>query len=334
MDKAMIKRFFFGIKGPQLFSCLFFLGLGLLIILLSMREYKEYSQQTIEESPRADFVDDGLSFEEFQAIFASSKISSGDYEVVARKNLFSPERQAWQASPAKEDEQQMQSRSGRNPRIDPRAVKLYGITFSQEQKQALIYYHHLPDKNKHRLVGENESIYQGEDKESELFRIAKIDRDSVTLETPNGESFEIGLYAHERQVVSTGSQGQVAIVIGGDESLSPAAVDSDSQKVAQKDPSTSIAEDSKSRITGDNGQLRGVEGDSKTAAAEKEADPLGEAPQTDARSSNPLEALQKAMEAAGNRRESSSGEDMERQVQEGTMRRVDTPFGPIYRPVE
>ncbi len=330
----MIKRFFLGIKGPQLFSCLFFLGLGLLIILFSMREYKEYSQQTIEESTRSDFVDDGLSFDEFQAIFASSKISSGDYEVVARKNLFSPERQAWEASPAAEDEQQKQSRSGRNPRIDPRAVKLYGITFAQDQKQALIYYQHLPDKNKHRLVGENESIYQGEDKESELFRIAKIDRDSVTLKTPNGESFEIGLYAHERQVVSTGSQGQVAIVIGGDESLSPTAVDSDSQKVAQKDPSTSISDDTKSPTPADNGQISEAEGDPRTAAAEKADEQSGQTPQADSRVSNPLEALQKAMEAAGNRRERSSGEDMERQVQEGTMRRVDTPFGPIYRPVE
>lgn len=330
----MIKRFFFGIKGPQLFSCLFFLGLGLLIILLSMREYKEYSQQTIEESPRADFVDDGLSFEEFQAIFASSKISSGDYEVVARKNLFSPERQAWEASPATEDEQQRQSRSRRNPRIDPRAVRLYGITFTKDHKQALIYYQHLPDKNKHRLLGENDSIYQGEDKETELFRIAKIDRESVTLETPDGESFEIGLYAHERQVVSTGSQGQVAIVIGGDESLSPTSVDLDSQKVAPEDSSTSIAEDTKSQAPQDNGQLREVEGDSKTVATEKEAEQLGQTPQAGSRSSNPLEALQKAMEAAGNRRDRSSGEDMERQVQEGTMRRVDTPFGPIYRPVE
>jgi len=45
------------------------------------------------------------------------------------------------------------------------------------------------------------------------------------------------------------------------------------------------------------------------------------------------ELLQKMREGASQGGQAQDSGDMETRVQEGTMRKIDTPFGPIYRPV-
>ena len=316
----MIKRIFVKIKGPHLFMSLIFLGLGLVVLGLSVRGYKEHSQKEIVASETAARLDSGITAEELHVMLGASRVSSPEgFEVVAEKNLFSPDRRAWQPPPPRDDqEEQVPARA---QRVNPREFRLYGVTFSGDEKMALVYYQRLPENARNRLVSEGETVYHERDGGTEVFRVASIGTEAVTLEA-NGDSFEVGLFSHERQKIQTGAEDRISVVIGG--TSDPVSVSSQTAPPgasAPGKPSPSPAPGKSLQHPQDSG-------------AETPDEDSTDRPQP---GSLP-ELLQRMRESAGQGGEHPGSQtrvqEMEVKVQEGTMRRIDTPFGPIYRPVE
>ncbi|MFN2268665.1 MAG: hypothetical protein ABR533_10350, partial [Desulfonatronovibrio sp.] len=88
-----MKKIFERIKGPHLFLLMIFVVLGLMMLALSVRGYKEYSQQKIGSPETRGEGGSELTMEELRSMLDVSRdIPAGDIDVVARKNLFSPER--------------------------------------------------------------------------------------------------------------------------------------------------------------------------------------------------------------------------------------------------
>jgi hypothetical protein len=332
MDKIMIKDFFVRIKGPHLFLSLIFLGLGVIVLALGVKEYKEYSQREIRNSETSARQEPNLSPEELQAMFGTSGDPAGDeFEVVAEKNLFSPDREAWEPPPPRDD--QVEDKPVRTQRINPKEFKLYGVTFAGDEKTALIYYQRLPESSRNRLVSEGETIYQERNGGDAAFKVVSIEAESVTLEA-SGDSFEVGLFSHERQVVQKNNQDRISVVIGGtSESIDTASLGGASRPADAASNAEAAGRESR---PGSGSQASGSASDQTLPApdkpeAEESSDEPGEQPQS--RGGLP-ELLQKMREGASQGGQAQDSGDMERQVEEGTMRRVDTPFGPVYRPVQ
>lgn len=323
----MIKDFFVRIKGPHLFLSLIFLGLGVMVLAFGVKGYKEYSQREIKVTEAPARHDQNFSPEELQAMFGTSGDPAGnEFEVVAQQNLFSPDREAWTPPPANDQEE---ARPARTQRVNPKEFKLYGVTFAGEEKMALIHYQRLPESSRNRLVAEGETIYQERNGGEAVFRVASIGVESVTLEA-NGDSFEVGLFSHERQVVQSSGEDRISIAIGGtSQPVEP------TQASAPGQPETRPAsEHSEARPSepGSGHVEAGTEGPAVTDTPDSEGtdqEASGDQPQA----RGLPELLQKMREGASQGGQAQDSGDMETRVQEGTMRKIDTPFGPIYRPV-
>ena len=308
------KGIFYRIKGPQLFMSLIFVGLGLIMLVLSVRGYKEYSQKDIVALDSGSISETRVTMDELRSMFEFSHGSGENHELIARKNLFTPDREAWQPPPSNEEEEETVSASS----LDSGDFRLHGITFRGDSKKALIYSRKFPDQNKHRLVSEGETV---EDEGRELFTVAAIDSDFVTLES-GGESLRIGLYDHERSSVEVAAQPGRSIVIGGKDET---ASDQDTR------PHSQIPDELKP--PGDKaGRVGSADPEGSEGVAEQEPPGGGLAELVDrirqARGENG-----EGDSKAPSREQARGNQDMERRVEEGEMRRIDTPFGPVYRPV-
>ncbi len=300
----MKKGIFYRIKGPQLFMSLIFVCLGLIMLVLSVRGYKEHSQKDIVALDSASISETRVTRDELRSMFEFTRGSGGDHELIVQKNLFTPDREAWQPPPPRDEEEKETVSASR---LNPGDFKLYGITLSGSEKKALVYCQNLPDRNKHRLVSEGETV---EHEEREIFTVASIDGDSVTLEL-GGESLRIGLYDHERRSVDVASQSGRSIVIGGKD---------ETTKVASRDRQEAEEEDSQA---------------SSQRADEPElpADTASGVPDDDRDMERRVEEPEDDRDMERRVEEPEDDRDMERRVEEGELRRIDTPFGTIYRPV-
>lgn len=317
----MIKDFFARIKGPYFFLSLIFLGLGFMVLTLSAKAYMDYSQKEILFSDVFDIHDPELSSEDLLAMLdVSTEASVDDSEIVARKNLFSPDREPWESPPPMDGQEQ--TAPVRSRRVSAGDFRLYGVTFFKDEKMALIYYQRFPESSRNRLVLEGEIVYHESNGGTEAYRVVSIGSDSVTLEAA-GESFEVWLFSHERQGPESSESGNISVVLGGMDKTSADAIET----ISPDDPRA--------------GQIQGLQ---PAAGSDPETEP-GESYPEDASSEQPGVMRESSpgngpaqfeAEEPGPAGQdiSSPSQDMDRQVEEGTMRRVDTPFGPVYRPVE
>jgi len=319
------KGIFYRIKGPQLFMSLIFVGLGLIMLVLSVRGYKEYSQKDIVALDSGSISETRVTMDELRSMFEFSHGSGENHELIARKNLFTPDREAWQSPPSNEEEEETVSASS----LDSGDFRLHGITFRGDEKKALIYSRKFSDKNKHRLVSEGETV---EDEGSEIFTVATIDSDSVTLEY-GGESLRIGLYDHERSSVEVAAHKGRSIVIGGRDEVTKVASRDEKEADEQDDRASSRSPD---------------EPEPPPDRADRDDDADREEAEEDAQQESARGGLAELLDRMREARGQNSGEDSEQpsagqahegrdtqeSAEEGEMRRVDTPFGPVYRPVQ
>ncbi len=301
---------------------LFFLGLGLVMLAVSVRGYKEYSQRDIRALEHQGRSANQVSIQDLRAMFEYHGSSGADYRIISQKNLFSPDRQAWEPPP---DKGEAKETVARGPKVDSGSFRLYGVTTTQNKKMALIYCQMLAGGNKHRLAGEGEKIHDPDDG-SVIYEVLHIDQESVTLQS-GSEIFEVSLYGHDRQIAETAGQNGLSIVVGGT---------TEPIEVASKERTRD--EPSPERESSDQDPAEEVE----------PSEPKGEQPPSapvesrldrsdeggdEASRPGLAELLQKMRE--GRAQDSTSNvEDMESRVEDGSMRRVDTPFGPVYRPVK
>ncbi len=312
------------------------------------KAWDQYAEQASRPLPDADVQPQSKevpSVQELRSMLSGSPAEEGeDLDIIAQKNLFTPKRQAWQPPQKKktaqkdneQDKDQSQARAVERAREIPRSkIRLYGTTITDSTKTALVYMEPFQAKDKYFRVQEGEILRdEGERGEWLYFKLASVTSDSVTLEDPGGESFDVGLYDHQREHKKTASRDTsgIQITVGG-EQVSP---DSDQegqaeaggkgaegsetgQKAGQDATSTSEGPDGEPS-TGDGSDAE--QGSDDTENAQDKGGPQG---------------LVEALKNLRDQRDKGSGESMsaeerEQQVEEGNMRKIETPFGTIYRP--
>jgi hypothetical protein len=372
LDKYMIKNFFIRLKGPEFSISLIFLGLGLLVLVCGAHNYKTHSMADIRALTSPSHSEPEVSFERLHSMFASKgsapkeyvtfdqgnilysrpiardmnfgsevrfrvengsgldfkKAEPADFGIIAQNNLFSPDRKAWEPSP--ENEQNDEPATVKRAGIDPDKLKLYGITRSQDRKMALVHYPSARDTTGNLFISEGESVHLNHGGKEEAFRVVAISKESITVESA-GDSFQIGLFSHQRQEKVASGTDRMSVVIGG--TSEPVQIASlDQNLVAQAHSNIKTPTQRKHLDTSSSGIV-------ETSPAQSSLQP-GADQLTDESSGQPKkvsldEFIQHLKEGGSREQEEHSGlaEDLERQVAQGTMRRVDTPFGPIYRPV-
>jgi hypothetical protein len=361
----MIKNFFIRLKEPDFSISLIFLGLGLLVLVCGAYNYKTHSMADIVVLSSPSQSEPEISLERLRSLFAPKELApekyadsdqdnilysrpiagsrdfgsevrfqvengSGhdfrkaepaDFGIIAQNNLFSPVRKEWEPLPGNEhkDEPAAVKRAG----IDPDRLKLYGITRSEDRKMALVHYPSSRDKTGDMLIIEGESVHLNHGGKEEAFRVVAISRESITVESA-GDTFEVGLFSHQRQEKVASGTDRMSVVIGG--TAEPVQIASlDHNLAAQAHSNIKTPTQRKHRNASSSGTF-------ETSPAQSPLQP-GAEQLTDESSRQPEK---ESLEEGGSReQEEHSGfaEDLERQVAQGTMRRVDTPFGPIYRPV-
>ncbi len=361
----MIKNFFIRLKGPEFSIFLIFLGLGFLVLVCGAHNYKTHSMADIRALSSPGHSEPEVSLERLHSLFASKgsspekyansdqgniqysrpidrdmnfgsevrfrvakgsglefrKAEPADFRIIAQNNLFSPDRKEWEPQPGNEhkDEPEAARRAG----IDPDKLKLYGITRSEDRKMALVHYPSARDKTGNLFISEGEAVHLNHGGKDQAFRVVAISRESITVESA-GDSFQIGLFSHQRQEKVASGKDRMSVVIGG--TGEPVQVASlDQNLAAQAHSNIKTPTQRKHRDTSSSGTV-------ETTPASSQLQP-GADQLTDESSGQQNNASLEEDGSGDQGEHSGSVEDLERQVAQGTMRRLDTPFGPIYRPV-
>ncbi len=212
------------IRGSHLCFSLFFILLGSAVLILNLSTFREQNNLDIDASQWPARSDTESTTHELESMFALPvDYSAAEFEIVARKNLFSPERRAWSPPESKTDpEEQTQAPA---LRVDKKDFRLYGITVIQDQKMALLYYKRFPENSRHRLLTEGETFYEDRSGTSLAITVAGIEKESITIEA--GEDiFKVDLFSHALGEQSAPVQDEISVFIGG----RPAAQESPQQQ--------------------------------------------------------------------------------------------------------
>lgn len=267
--------FSIGIKSPRLLLAMIFFCLGLVLTVVGFSRYSSVSWQEPDHMESSSLPDSSLSMDSLEAMFNSSVGPDlNQFDFVVEKNLFSPDREPWQSVVDERFREPADSVQGFS--LNPNEFRLYGIAILGEERSALVYYQRLPEKYRHRLIKEDEPVYELPEGGSEVFRIREIHDDLVVIESGD-QAFEVSLFGHERQT----------------------------QDQAPSPPPTSEPDEGSTLQETDTG------------------------PQT-------MPGLPEILRQMGQEgREIDPGktlEELDKEVEQGTMIRLDTPFGPVYRP--
>ena len=199
------------LTGPDLLFTIFFVCLGLIMIALNIKEYKKHAHLR-DIAVSADVSSSGLSVGDLEAMFAfSAEHAAEKYEIIAKKNLFSPERRASEPALLPGVENTEPEKTPQTQRVNPESFKLYGITLSSNSRMALIYHRNLSD-NRPRLLREGEAVFNSRDGKK-AFEVVGV-RDQSVLLRVNDEVLEIGLYGQRQGQGSNIGLFGSSIIIG------------------------------------------------------------------------------------------------------------------------
>jgi len=223
------------------------------------------------------------------------------YAPIVENNLFSSGRQAW-SPPLAETPSPPPPLSAPQPRAPN--VRLYGTQVTAQDKIGLFFFGDFSGNNKHRILREGERVWDGEEREGgRSFLVERIEPDMAVLLDTAGRSLEVGLYDHHR-IASRGNSVPAPVRQGPQIIMSSPA----------RPPETVGAP---SRIAPDG---VGEQSGDSPAQGQEELVPELSRQENDHGAPAPLIPVQ-------------NHDEMEQLVEEGKMRKIMTPFGPIYRPI-
>ncbi len=329
-----MKNFLSALRPSHVFILFLLIAAAIGVFLFSYQVYLDEVNRQLPSVSSKPEPEPQYSISEVRALFAQSGTENEHLDVIAKKNLFSADRRPW-APPEQDDDGngEESTREQRN-RYSHKGIRLYGTTLTDSRKMALVYFAPFQDKDKYRMVSEGETARdKGERGQKVYFKVSAIEQDSVELEDPAGSAVQVGLYDHQRQASKSPSpDSQVRVVIGG----------TDEAPIAETEAASSRQGGSASDQQGK--AEPASEGD---AAEPGEAAQPGEGPETGEAGQGQPEAegqqnekarnifeLFKQLGTKGRGQDDLNNEQKEQMVEEGRMRKVDTPFGTIYRPVD
>jgi hypothetical protein len=328
-----MKNFLSALRPPHLFILFLFMTAAVVVLLSGYKIYVHEANQELPPPSSKAQKGNLPSMEEVRALFHQSGAEKEQLDVIAQKNLFSSDRSPWtppdQDGGGKEEDGGNEGR-GRRIRVSHQGIRLYGTTLTETKKLALVYFAPFQDKDKYRTLSEGDVARdKGERGEKVYFRVASITPESVEFEDPAGELFSIGLYDHQRQAAKQPSRdSQVQVVLGGMEE--PAPVETGSDRPAQAGSATEDARQGRASQ-----RESGAQASEGGEAAEGQVEAEQEQPESEEQKNEKARNIFELFKQLGTKgRDDVSQERKEELVEEGRMRKVETPFGTIYRPVD
>ncbi len=355
----MIKILATALKSPQVLFPLVLFAFGGLIISSAWNLYGQQAQRQLPNAEVQPKKNGGPTVQEIRSeITQSSSREDENLEIIAEKNLFTSDRKAWQ-EPKKEDSEQDGDQKGndskkqadqRSRQIPKSKIRLYGTTMTGSNNMALIYMEPFESKRKYYTAHEGDVLRdEGDRGEWLYFKVLSVDAESVTLEDPEGESFQVGLFDHQRERKKNASRDTsgIHIAVGGEEEGQKAAGsqadgEEEKEKTAPDDQSGQGSEETGSASDQDDQESEetGSASDQDDQESEDAEDtPSGEESPEGSEGKKGPESLVDALKKLRSQGEDSDQrnedqEERERQVEEGNKRKIETPFGTIYRPAE
>jgi len=331
----MMKTLASALRSPQILLPLALFGVGGLIISTAWDLYEDQARHQLPSAQVQARSNGSPSVAEIRSMLAGSPgMDDENLELIAQKNLFTPDREAWQ--PPKQDESEQGGNENsksqkRTPhRQIPRSkIRLYGTTITDSEKTALVYMEPFASKHKYHMVHEGEEIRDAGDRGEWLyFKVLSINNHAVALQDPEGESFEIGLFDHQREQRKPPGPDRsgMKITVGGQEMEMEAAEDQADQQQSTQDQGPKAQSDGPPDAEKSGPQQGGPGAESGAQnGPEKESGPQ-----------SLIDALKKFRNQGGSSGQDSSspkGPDPGQENKEN-MRKIETPLGTIYRPAD
>ncbi|MBN2705123.1 MAG: hypothetical protein JXR89_01630 [Deltaproteobacteria bacterium] len=196
---------------------LIFLLLGLLVLVFDRATYKRYSSGEFDFTARDGALGAATAVQTTLKELASKldkvKVAPAGYEVVGDKNLFAPERQAWQPpAPAPADVKPGDAVPVPVPAPERRDVILYGTYLAGANRKALLDFKRFRDGK--RLLAEGREARDEESGRSPApaYTLLKVEARKVVLKDERGAEFEVGLYDNkQRRPLTTANQANIQV---------------------------------------------------------------------------------------------------------------------------
>jgi len=175
-------------------------ALLLLLVAVSLffawRAFRQESSQH-EAELRAQGEEGGaLVVDELAASLALPKAVDGRYQIIEEKNLFSPERKAWQAPPAApagtEPEQKIMPPSS----LAKGEIVYYGSYTKGDLKYAILGFKKLRIQRGKVILAEGETA-KDEQGAALWYTLRKVTPLAAVLENNQGQIYTVGLFDHE-----------------------------------------------------------------------------------------------------------------------------------------
>jgi len=183
-----------------------FLFLALVVLFFDRYTYLHYAGAEIKvvhkEVPAAARSTVQARIKELKSKLAKTKIGAGRYAVAADKNLFSPERKAWQPPQPKVPKTTDKNEKNASPEPPPvrRDVVLYGTYIAGSTKKAMLYFKRF--RKGHLRLAEGEEARdaeRGSRRPGPVYTVVRIDPRKVVLKDARGNEFEVSLYDNKKR---------------------------------------------------------------------------------------------------------------------------------------
>jgi hypothetical protein len=166
-----------------------FLAAAALVLALAYRTYRGAAALTVAApNPRASEAGDA-QLKEMEALLREGA-KEPRYQVIADRNLFSPERKAWQLP--------LEAREAASAAPVARGdVVLYGTYLSDARRYAIIGFSLTAGKSKRYVLAEGEAPKDDQGRPL-AYQVEAIGPDSIVLKDRSGTAYTVGLYVNKR----------------------------------------------------------------------------------------------------------------------------------------
>jgi hypothetical protein len=175
------------------------LALGAVTIVTYVRESGREMRDPLQTESEAR---ETVTAKELQALFQGTKAQGSRYAVISDRNLFSPEREAWEPPPPPKDPVEEKEPPKPAEPVNPNDVHLHGTSIVDNAAGlAVLDFNRFLSPNKRRVVEEGEVVRDdGARGENFYYRIKSIEPTKVVIEDPQQRSFDVELFASRAKV--------------------------------------------------------------------------------------------------------------------------------------
>ncbi|NCC61631.1 MAG: hypothetical protein EOM12_11965 [Verrucomicrobiae bacterium] len=184
-----------------LISGLILAALGM--IGLTVLTYVREASHEVREVHQSEEGGQGpVTADELQSLFRRERVQGSRYAVIADRNLFAPDRKAWEPPPpAPGPEEKPAEPTKPLPPLNPNDVFLHGTSVTNSTKLAILEFNRFLSPIKRRVVLEGETVRDdGERGKDFFYHVKEIHGTQVVLVDASQRSFEVELFSTKSNV--------------------------------------------------------------------------------------------------------------------------------------